>query len=534
MSDTNKIPDSNINTERTSTYNMRSFIVNFYLLIMFTFFEMFLTAQYAKARTDKFILFIILTTALTVAVSVISIVYSSDKGTYGSIIKEKPFFSMSLTDIGFISFFLCAGITTIVSDYKLESLIGGPNSRDNGLVLILLYLLMYFIVSRYYYYKSYVLVAFLIFGSIISLLAILHFYYIDPLGIMNGYTDSVINDFGTTIGNKNTIASYMCIFLPFTIMMFVVQNSRKIKIVSAVSIAFAYMGLLVAGSNSGYIGLFAMLFFMFLVCIRNAQLFKNLMMALTIMFSSGLMLRLLSFILKKDKGFEQIGKALIYSKYIFFIIAFFATLSIAMYFLCKKNTTITKWPKNTLTAVVLLFGGCVAGVCVYLFIKYTFIDTKSDIGALSKIFRFDDRWGTHRGFMWINGVKDFLNFDFIHILFGSGCDTFYYVFEPHFEELCERFNNSSTNTIHSEYLNYLVTQGVLGFLSYMTVLVSVIVRAFKASRENRLALIFIFPVIAYAAQAVVNIYQPITTPFLIIFIALSECIARKSNSENKL
>ena len=534
MSEKNITKDKDLTVEHNHTYNMRSAIVNYYLLIMFTFFEMFLTAQYAKARTDKFVLFIILTAVLTVAVVAISIVYSSDKDPQTKIINEKPFFAMSATDIGFISFFVCACITTIVSDYKLESLIGGPHSRDNGLVLILLYLLVYFFISRYYYYKSYVLVAFLVFGSIISLLAVLHFYYIDPLGIMTGYSESVINDFGTTIGNKNTIASYMCIFLPFTIMMFVAQNNKSIRIVSAISIAFAYMGLLVAGSNSGYIGLFAMLFFMFLVCIRNAELFKNLMIALTIMFSSGLILRLLSFILKEDKGFEQIGKALIYSKYVFFIIAFFAALSIAMYFLCKNNTTTTKWPKNILTAIVLLFGTAILAVCVYLFIKYTFIDTKSDIGALSQIFRFDDRWGTHRGFMWINGVKDFLNFDFVHILFGSGCDTFYYVFEPHFEELCERFNNSSTNTIHSEYLNYLVTQGVLGFLSYMTVLISVIARAFKASKENYLALIFIFPVIAYAAQAVVNIYQPITTPFLIIFIALSECIARKSNSENKL
>lgn len=530
MSDSN----SKIEYKPTSTYNTRNFIVNIYLLVMFTFFEMFLTAQYAKARTNKFLLFIILTSALTVAVTVISYLYSSDKDPQTKLTSEKPFFKMSVTDIGFIAFFVCAGITTIVSDYKYESLIGGPNSRDNGLLLIFLYLLVYFIVSRYYYYKSYILVAFLVFGSIISGLAVLHFYYIDPLGIMKGYSDSVINDFGTTIGNKNTIASYMCIFLPFTIMMFVVQKNRLVRIVSAVSIAFAYMGLLVAGSNSGYIGLFAMLFFMFLVCIRNAKLFRNLMVALTIMFSSGLILRLLSFVLKKDKGYEQIGKTLIYSKYALIIIAFFALCSAILYFLCKNNSVAVKWPKNILTAIVLLFGISALSFCVYLFIKYTFIDTKTDIGALSQIFRFDDRWGTHRGFMWINGVKDFLHFDFIHILFGSGCDTFYYVFEPHFEELYERFSNTSTNTIHSEYLNYLVTQGVLGLLSYMTILVSIIIRAFKASKENLLALVFIFPVIAYAAQAVVNIYQPITTPFLIIFIALSECIARKSNSENKL
>ncbi len=523
-------------TTNKSLYNMRNAIVNYYLLVMFTFFEMFLTAQYAKARTDKFILFIILSSSLTVSVIVISLTYRFDKNIKpeNRIIEQQPIFKLSLTDIGFISFFLCACVTTILSDYKLESLIGGKNSRDNGLVLLFLYLMVYFIVSRFYYFKNYVLCGFLVFGSLISLLAILHFYYIDPLGIMSGYSDSVIKDFGTTIGNKNTIASYMCIFLPFTIMMFILQKNKTVRILSAVSIAFAYTGLLVAGSNSGYIGLFAMLFFMLVICVRKLELLKNLMFALTIMFSSGLILRLISLILKENKGFEKIGQMLIFSKYIFFIVGFFAVLTVALYFLQKKFTLTEKWPKNTLTAVILLLGTAVFGVCVYMFIKYTFIDTKTDIGALSQIFRFDDRWGTHRGFMWINGVKDFINSDLRVILFGSGCDTFYYFFEPHFAELSDRFNNSSTNCIHSEYLNYLITQGVLGFISYMTIIISVTVRAFKTSKNNTMALLFIFPVIAYSAQAVVNIYQPITTPFLIIFIALSECIARKSNSVNRL
>lgn len=519
-----------------SLYNMRNAIVNYYLLVMFTFFEMFLTAQYAKARTDKFILFIILSGTLVVSVLAISLTYRFDKNTKpeDAIVEQQPIFKLSLTDIGFISFFLCACITTVLSDYKLESLIGGKNSRDNGLVLLFLYLMVYFIVSRFYYFKNYVLCSFLVFGSLISLLAILHFYYIDPLGIMSGYSDSVIKDFGTTIGNKNTIASYMCVFLPFTIMMFILQKNKTVRILSAVSIAFAYTGLLVAGSNSGYIGLFAMLFFMFVVCVRKLELLKNLMLALTIMFSSGIILRLLSLILDKDKGFETIGQMLIFSKYIFFIVGFFAVLTVVLYFLEKNFALTEKWPKNTLTAVILLLGTAVFSVCVYMFIKYTFIDTKTDIGALSQIFRFDDRWGTHRGFMWINGVKDFVNSDLRVILFGSGCDTFYYFFEPHFAELSDRFNNSSTNCIHSEYLNYLVTQGVLGFISYLTVIISVTVRAFKTSKNNTMALLFIFPVIAYSAQAVVNIYQPITTPFLIIFIALTECIARKSNSVNRL
>lgn len=519
-----------------STYNMRNSLVNYYLLIMFTFFEMFLTNQYARARTDKFILYIVLTCLLIVGVAGISIAYALDKNAppENRVKEHKSVFALSVTDIAFLAFFFCAVITTLVSDYKLDSLLGRAG-RDNGLVLLFLYTAMYFIISRFYYFKGYVLAGFIVFGSIISALAILHFFYIDPLGIMTGYSDSVVKDFGTTIGNKNTIASYMCIFLPVTLMTFIVHKNRYMMILSAVGIAFAYCGLLVAGSNSGYIGFFAMLFFMLLLCIRKPHLLRRFMLALTIMFSSALLLRLFSSIMgDKSKGFEKIGEALVYNSLVFVLIAVCAVITIALYIIKNNDNINSHWPKRTLSTIVIAIGAVAVATFAFLMYKYTFVDTKTDIGALSQILRFDDRWGTHRGFMWINGVKDFFHFDFIHILFGSGCDTFYHVFEPHFAELSARFHNSSTDCIHSEYLNYLVTQGMLGLASYMTVIISTVYRALKTSRSNKLVLIFVMPVIAYCAQSVVNIYTPVVTPFLFIFVALCECLSRQSNPANKL
>ncbi len=519
-----------------STYNMRNSLVNYYLLIMFTFFELFLTNQYARARTDKFILYIVLTCLLIVGVIAVSTAYALDKNAppENRVIEHKSVFALSVTDIAFLAFFICAVITTLVSDYKLDSLLGSAG-RDNGLVLLFLYTAMYFIISRFYYFKSYILAGFIVFGCIVSGLAVLHFFYIDPLGIMTGYSDNIVKDFGTTIGNKNTIASYMCVFLPVTMMMFTVYKNRYMQILSAVGIAFAYCGLLEAGSNSGCIGFFAILFFMLLVCIRKPHLLRRFMFALTIMFSSALLLRLFSAIIDdKSKGFEQIGEALVYNSLVFVLIAVCAVITAVLYLITNNDKASTHWPKNLLSSIIIAIEVAAVATFAYFMYKYTFVDTKTDIGALSQILRFDDRWGTHRGFMWINGVKDFFNFDFIHILFGSGCDTFYHVFEPHFAELSARFHNSSTDCIHSEYLNYLVTQGILGLASYMTIIVSTVYRALKTSRSNTLVLVFVMPVIAYCAQAVVNIYTPVVTPFLFIFMALCECLSRQSNPANKL
>ena len=139
-------------------YNMRHSMVNYYLFFMFTVFELILTNQYANARTDKFVTYIIVTSILIVSTIVISLSYYLDKNAppQQKVVEHKPVLSLSVTDIAFIAFFISAVITTLVSDYKLDSLTGGAG-RDNGLILLFLYLAMYFIISRFYYFKNYVL-----------------------------------------------------------------------------------------------------------------------------------------------------------------------------------------------------------------------------------------------------------------------------------------------------------------------------------------------------------------------------------------
>ncbi len=535
------------NPEIKSYYNMRNFIVSCYLLLMFTVFEMILRQQYADVRSVKYVAFLILTALLFVSVLVISIVYYSEKNSPDSklVAEQTSFFKLSYTDLAFICFFIFAIFTTLMSDNIKHSLLGvgtymlngEPVSvgRNNGLVLIAMYIIMYFIVSRYYYYKEYVLLAFMIFGSLISALAIINFFYIDPLNIFKDYEQNIIENFGTTIGNKNYISMYMCILLPVAMSMFVVYKKRYVQVLSAVGTVLAFCGLLVASSNSGYIGLFVMMFAMSVVFSRNAYHFRKFMLCITMILVSSKLLRLFSYIMNdKSKGFEAIGKLLVYSDITYVLIAIFAIITAVLY-LTKNTRFITvHWPKNGLLVAVLFAFTSVITLFVCMFINYTFIDTASDIGSLSQIFRFDDRWGTHRGFFWIKGMEEYSKLNFINKLFGCGCDSFYFLFEPHFKELLLRFNNSFTDCAHNEYLNYLVTQGILGLLSYLVIIITTICKAFKVSKENALMIIFMMPIITYCAQAIVNIANPIVTPFLFIFIALCECLSRKSCSANVL
>ena len=205
-------------------------------------------------------------------------------------------------------------------------------------------------------------------------------------------------------------------------------------------------------------------------------------------------------------------------------IVIFALGYIVMAFLGRNGEPNYPAKAIQITLITLFSLGIIASLG--LFINFSFIDTETDIGDFEKLLRFDDYWGTHRGFMWRVSFEEFARFNPLHMLFGSGPDTAYYVLEPHFEELLERFGDASTDCAHNEFINYLLTQGVLGLAAYLGVMATAIARAVKTAKRNPMALVFIAPVICYLAQSAVNLYNPIVTPTMFIFLSLAEALSR--------
>ena len=357
-------------------YNVRNSLTSYYLLIMFTFFPLFLTESYAHARTDKYWLFMGLTGVLFLSTAATSLVYLSENKRKG--ISERNLLPLSATDICMLCFFGFAAISTAVSPYPLDALTGNAG-RNNGLILLGLYLIAYFIVSRFYVFKEYVIAGYLVFSSGVALLTVINFYYIDPFGILEGYSADVIEDFGTTIGNKNTIASFMCLFLPVAVMMFIVAEKRFLKILAGVAIGFAYTGLICANSNSGYLGFAVMLLVMFIFSARDFEKFRSYMLALTILFGSGKLLRLFSYLMSdRSKTFEAIPDFLLFSPYMYAPIVFFLLIYLLMTLFRRPmaNAYNGRMMKGIFIGLLSL---SIAGLLT-AFIYYTNVDTETDLG----------------------------------------------------------------------------------------------------------------------------------------------------------
>lgn len=514
-------------------YSTENALLNYYLVLMFTVFPLFATDYFFNIRHDKYYFFIAVTGVIVITELIMLLnkfFVDQDKTTPQMQASNKVWYAqLSVTDWAMIAFLLSCIISTILSHYPLEACIYGTSGRNNGLLLILLYVGIYFIITRCFYYFDYVFLAFAGCSAIVFLLAVLNYHYIDPLGMYENLGSNYIEDFTSTIGNKNLLSSYICISLPVFITMSVHTQKTLFKIVYITVSGLGFMALMTADSDSGILGIGVFLAIFFVWYSKNIQRLKYYLLCITVMLVSAKFLQLFTYIVTsffgcRVKQIDDFQKIFVESN-VGFVLIFITAIITAILFIidCKKTgIMLSKF-------VPIVFGAILCAVIILILgfvVYFSVINTDYELGKFETVLRFNEKWGTHRGFMWIKSFEIFGDFNFIEKLFGTGPDTFFNAFTPYFTEL-KKYGDSSTNAAHNEYINYLITIGLIGLLSYLTIIGGCITRAVKTAKKNPLAIVFISAVICYSIQAFVNIAQPITTPLFILFIGLSEAISRK-------
>lgn len=89
---------------------------------------------------------------------------------------------------------------------------------------------------------------------------------------------------------------------------------------------------------------------------------------------------------------------------------------------------------------------------------------------------------------------------------------------------------------HNEYLQYLVTTGALGLLTYVVFLVAAGWRMAVRRDRNPYLTGCLFGGLCYSAQAVVNLSLPITAPmmWLLLSVGMAACARPFHNRESVL
>lgn len=512
-------------------YNVHNALINYFLVAMFAVCPLVFSDAYFSIRRDKYFFFLV-AALLVLTFEGVNLLSKYSEPTKSGKAEKQPeipwYKKLSVTDYAFLAFLLVCSISSVFS-FSFSAAFFGTMGRNNGLLLMAAYTGIYFVISRRFYFKEYTLVALAAGSLVVSLLAVVNYYYIDPLMMFTRLSDAeTIKDFTSTIGNKNLMASLLCVFLPVTITSFVHTKNKINRVLYLVSSCVGFMALLSTDSDLGLLGFAVTSVVMFIWYVRYPERLKKFLLVCTLMLASLKIFNLLDIIFDgKNKGMSAFQKILVNSNAMYFLIALFALATALLYLYdSKRKDVVLPRIVQTVCIVIALLG--VVGFFAAIF-YFTFVDTKTDLGFLNRLLRFNDSWGTHRGIMWIRSMWIFNDSSLFQKLFGWGPDMFHVAFTPYFTDLAH-YGDTSTNCAHNEYINYLITTGVFGLAAYLCIVVSSIRNAVKSFAKNPFAYVCAAAVICYSVQALVNIAQPITTPLFIIFISLCSAVSREAKS----
>ncbi|MGN1051213.1 MAG: hypothetical protein ACI4QE_02815, partial [Acutalibacteraceae bacterium] len=434
--------------------NKYDFMVNAYLFLMFTLFPLFYTNNYSTIRHDKFYFFISSSTILFIAVTILYVWRLSKRNLRE--IKDIDISKIfSSTDIFFFCFTLISIISTLFAYDKTNALIGN-NSRNNGLILLVAYFFVYIIISRCKNFKESILSVFSAITIIVSLLGILNFFYLDPLGMFENYSENFVTNFSSTIGNKNLLSSFCAVSIGINIPLFVNEKS-KIKYLYLTSSVINFICLLCADSLSGFVAFFVLEIIGVLFYIRNIKKLKRYILLFGIMMLFGYIFSLICSVPGiKIKCTDFLIKSFLFS----YLPRVFATVSFIFYAILtiihhkKSNFNFSKKSAYIYIAIVILIFLLIISAVVY----FTFINTTVEIEGFLKYLRIDDKWGTHRGWIWKKGISIFSLSNPFRKLFGYGPDCFGCVMDSYgYNSTMKVLYGEITNCAHNEYLNYLIT-----------------------------------------------------------------------------
>ena len=432
-------------------------------------------------------------------------------------------------DIAILIFWLAVVISTFQSDYFYES-VWGNEGRYSGLFLLSVYVVAYFMISRLWHFKSWSMQIFLISGMIMCLIGIGDYFQLDLLRLRNGFKPVKSEIFTSTIGNINIYTAYVALLMGFATAMFVQEKNKLKKIWYYVCMLVSFFAIIMGCSDNAYLALTALFALLPFVLFQNLNGVKNYLIVAASFLSAiqcivWLNIRYADMVIGLDSLFKVIASfaGLPVLIGILWIVAGFCWIvekKNAFHYQSVSRAFLYAW------CALLAIG--FFGVCFAL-VDANVLGHAERYQSLGNYLIFNDSWGTERGYIWKKSMELYKKFPLIRKLFGYGPETFGILTITTIQEDMVAKTGVIYDNAHNEYLQYLVTLGAVGLVTYLIFLFSVFRNMYKKRNISPYLLGFLGAVACYSAQALVNLNLPMVAPtmWMMLSMGMSVCFDDK-------
>lgn len=427
-----------------------------------------------------------------------------------------PLIRKNRTELYFLLFIGLAVVSCLTAISPSSAFTGGLG-RNMGLLSFLFIFLAYVFVSRFGQFKTPVAVIFGVSLIVMNLISFLQFCRLDPFSLYEGTKDSVKTGFISLLGNKDVYYSYLSLAVPFSLFLIYEASSLRETVFWYAAGFIGMIGILICNCEGGYLCLaVSFLFFVLTKCSDKKQLLTFLRILMLFFLACLLIACLRSNFRRGNIQVETLTRIALSP--VFYVSGI--VLSTALYILALR-----KEPPQQLYPRIRKTVGIAAIVCVVgaagAFLYFSVVNPTVSIGSLDRLLRFNDRWGSGRGEIWKYIAGCYSRLPFTRKLLGAGEESITALLEQYFPEFIKQQDKVLDNA-HNEYLQYLVTHGLLGLIAYLLFAISAIRRGLKAGGQYQRAAAL--GAICYMVQAFFNITQALTTPLFFVFLALTQTV----------
>lgn len=505
-------------------------IMTVYVLFLLCIFPLAVHDKYFDIHQFRFDLYWKTTCVVTGLYFLLGILYfACRKIDYKEEIKENNRTSIwhsirkriSATDILFFLFILIQGISTLLAPYQYEAF-WGNQGRDQGLFLWLWFFITYVLITRFYEPRRWHIYVILFASLLPCLWGISGFFLYDLFGFHVDINERYTYIFTSSFGNINTYSCYTGMMFAFSAVIFCLSKHRIETILSLITLVVVTFAHIMSISDNSILSTGAIFLALpFLTWKDDGKFIRSFGVLITFLIC----LAINGYIWKSGiPTMNQLGDSILISlgatNWFYALTAICVIVFAILMFLIKRQNRF--FENINYKKLKIGFGNLVVFAIIAMIGIFCYANRHPEKipFPFSNILIFNDTWGTGRGLCWRLGMEYYIDRMPLHQkLFGYGPDTYYIMMMDNYLKIMQSSMYGLFDSAHNEYLEYLVTTGIFGLLTYILIIIRSITTGVKKS--NIFTIASALAVFAYAAQATANIAIPIATPIYIAFLSIS-------------
>lgn len=437
------------------------------------------------------------------------------------VFKETVFRKPVAADIAMGLFLLACVISCAMQGFS-ESVLEGTSGRSLGLWLMLCLGGAYYVIALGCLDGRLLTGIMLACATLCAGLGVLNGAGIDPLGFYQGIKKGQETMFFSTIGNFDFFGTYLVMMFGVASGFLLFPNRAIERILAAVCAVILALGMIVSRTDSALAG-------MFLICVTLFVLsggrFIRMACASALSAVCFVLLPVGRFLLSISPYhpvMDGVARMLL-ETHMAHILSAILMLATVLFIVLDRRGVRAPSRRMVGRAVLAIF---IIAFVLFLaaVIWFTVYHPEDDLGSLATLLRFDDMWGSVRGFVYKRSLRAFNDYTLTEKLFGKGLGQTLAILTPYCDNQAAIDSAGGVFTdAHCQPLQFLLTCGLVGASAFLAFYASMLFTLLRQMKRDPLLCGAFAALAGYLVVMLLNVAQPIllSTYFPLCALALS-------------